>query len=102
MQTTVCEVAFGAESRESGSESLLEDFSISEICERECPETGCVCAETGSNPHLLTLRRGERIRGRKSRGKSLFEDFSISENLGARRPGLDRMTQIGLIERFAA
>jgi hypothetical protein len=31
-------------------ESLLRKFSISEICRVACPETGCVFAETGSNP----------------------------------------------------
>jgi hypothetical protein len=31
-------------------QSLRTDFSISEICLRECPETGCVSAETGSKP----------------------------------------------------
>src|SRR5262245_9480136 len=39
-----------AEGRESRVESLLDDFSISEIWERERPKTGCVSAETGSNP----------------------------------------------------
>jgi hypothetical protein len=37
-----------AKRRESRVESLLEDFSISEIWEWERPETGCVSAETGS------------------------------------------------------
>jgi hypothetical protein len=38
-----------AEGRESGGESLLDDFSISEIWVGRRPETGCVSAETGSN-----------------------------------------------------
>jgi hypothetical protein len=38
------------EGRESGSEPLLDDFSISEIWAGRRPETGCVPAETGSNP----------------------------------------------------
>jgi hypothetical protein len=29
--------------------SLLAEFSISEICVRKPPETGCVCTETGLN-----------------------------------------------------
>src|SRR5262249_5715812 len=47
---------------ESGSESLLADFSISRTCERERPETACVCAETGSNPRPFvreTVRKDE-------------------------------------------
>jgi hypothetical protein len=37
--------------------SLLAGLSISEICVRKPPETGCVCAETGSNPQRLELRQ---------------------------------------------
>jgi hypothetical protein len=37
------------ESLDPGGVSLLAKFSISEICARERPETGCVSAETGSN-----------------------------------------------------
>jgi hypothetical protein len=37
------------EGHESGGKSLLDKISISEICVRECPETGCVSAETGAN-----------------------------------------------------
>src|ERR1700692_1427835 len=40
-----------AESLKSRGQSLRADFSISEICVGECPEIGCVFAETGSNPH---------------------------------------------------
>jgi hypothetical protein len=36
--------------RESRGESLLDEFSISEIWIGSRPETGCVSAETGSNP----------------------------------------------------
>jgi hypothetical protein len=36
--------------REFRRQSLLDEFSISEIWARERPETGCVFAETGSNP----------------------------------------------------
>jgi hypothetical protein len=39
-----------AESLKSRGQSLRADFSISEICVGECPEIGCVFAETGSNP----------------------------------------------------
>ena len=38
------------EGREFRRQSLLDEFSISEIWARERPETGCVSAETGSNP----------------------------------------------------
>jgi hypothetical protein len=41
------------ESRESRGESLLDDFSISGNWIRGRPETGCVSAETGSNPHRI-------------------------------------------------
>jgi hypothetical protein len=37
------------ESLDPGGVSLLAKFSISEICARERPETGCVSAETSSN-----------------------------------------------------
>ena len=37
-----------AEGRESRGESLLDDFSISEIWIRSRPGTGCASAETGS------------------------------------------------------
>jgi hypothetical protein len=37
------------EGHESGGKSLLDKISISEICVRECSETGCVSAETGAN-----------------------------------------------------
>ena len=40
---------FCLESLDSGGVSLLAKFSISEICARERPETGCVSAETSSN-----------------------------------------------------
>jgi hypothetical protein len=36
------------EGREFRRQSLLDEFSISEIWARERPETGCVSAETGS------------------------------------------------------
>jgi hypothetical protein len=36
--------------REFRRQSLLDEFSISEIWARERPETGCVSAETGSKP----------------------------------------------------
>jgi len=50
--------AFCPEGRESDCESLLDDFSISEIWpRRRLVETGCVSAETGSNP---TVRSGSR------------------------------------------
>jgi hypothetical protein len=42
-----------AESLKSRGQSLRADFSISEIYVRECPETGCVSAETGSNPRKV-------------------------------------------------
>ena len=38
------------EGRETRGESLLDDFSISEIWIGSRPETGCVSAETGANP----------------------------------------------------
>jgi hypothetical protein len=38
------------EGREFGGESMLDDFLISEIWARRRPETGCVSADTGSNP----------------------------------------------------
>ena len=39
-----------AEGRNFRGKSLLDKFSISEIWAREPAETGCVSAETGSNP----------------------------------------------------
>src|ERR1700675_1097425 len=38
------------EGREFRRQSLLDEFSISKMWARERPETGCVSAETGSNP----------------------------------------------------
>jgi hypothetical protein len=46
--------------REFRDESLLDEFSISEIWEQERPETGCVSAETGSNLPALLRRAGDR------------------------------------------
>jgi hypothetical protein len=43
------------EGLESPGVSLLAEFSISEICVRRPPETGCFCAETGSNPQREDL-----------------------------------------------
>src|ERR1700730_10759836 len=42
--------AFRAEGRDFWRESLLDDFSISEIWSASRPETGCASAETGSKP----------------------------------------------------
>jgi len=55
------------ESRESRGESLHDGFSISENWIRGRPETGCVSAETGSNPHGIGGRVVEslvKVRGR--------------------------------------
>jgi hypothetical protein len=41
---------------ESRGVSLLAEFSISEICVRERPETGFVSTETGSNPPIPGCR----------------------------------------------
>ena len=50
------------ETPKSRGKSLRADFSISEIYLRECPETGCVSAETGSNPQFESTVRQLRLR----------------------------------------
>ena len=55
-----------AESLKSGGQSLPTNFSISEICVCKPPETGCVSAETGSNP-----RRNPAVSSRRSQDPSL-------------------------------
>jgi hypothetical protein len=40
----------GAEGGKFRGKSLVDEFSISEISERDIPETGCVFTETGSKP----------------------------------------------------
>jgi hypothetical protein len=52
--------------REFRRQSLLDEFSISEIWARERPETGCVSAETGSiggtrKPPALPHRQAGRL-----------------------------------------
>jgi hypothetical protein len=63
-----------AESLESRGVSPLAGFSISEICVRGCPETGCVSAETGSNPQEIRWRLGDSTSGPLSQGDEPAED----------------------------
>jgi hypothetical protein len=56
------------ESLDSGDVSLLAGFSISEVCTREHPETGCVSAETGSNPAAALRASGALMSSSIGRG----------------------------------